>query len=206
MTNNDIFAKVSNYHNKNQQFSVRISMGLLRRYRFSQWHYENVCVIASEAKQSQEIANSPRITGPELSQQEIVSDQEVKKIGITRSSILDNQRDCLFLQFVVIIISACPNPDSGRVKKVGGIAGRRTGASAPEQLSSLTPIHGIASLSSITTFLWLLDWGFPTETLHFHTVWGLSWLLIIPSALFNHAFQQPEQPGIILLTLVLLIM
>ena len=37
------------------------SMRLLRRYRSSQWHYENAFVIASEAKQSQRITNSPRI-------------------------------------------------------------------------------------------------------------------------------------------------
>jgi len=29
----------------------------------------------------------------------------IKKISITRSSILENERDCLFLQFVVIVIS-----------------------------------------------------------------------------------------------------
>ena len=34
---------------------------------------------AARAKQSQEIANSPRITGQELLRQEIVLDQEVKK-------------------------------------------------------------------------------------------------------------------------------
>ena len=40
----------------------------------------------------------------ELSQQKSVG-SGIKKIGITRSSILENERHCLFLQFVVIVIS-----------------------------------------------------------------------------------------------------